>query len=59
MHNWRKSSYSSANGSCVEVGTDGTHIGVRDTKLGETSPVLVFSVTAWREFLAAATSGRL
>ncbi|REF36945.1 DUF397 domain-containing protein [Thermasporomyces composti] len=59
MRNWRKSSYSCANGSCVEVGTDGTHVGVRDTKLGEASPVLVFSMAAWREFLAAVTADKL
>ena len=30
---WKKSSYSAANGNCVEVArVDGGHIGVRDSK---------------------------
>ncbi|NUT47586.1 MAG: DUF397 domain-containing protein [Saccharothrix sp.] len=47
---WRKSSRS-ASGACVEVGTrpGEVSIGVRDSKLGEGSPVLRFGR---REFAA-------
>jgi Domain of unknown function (DUF397) len=46
---WRKSSYSSANGQCLEVRRG---VQVRDSKLGEDSPVLSFTAGAWAEFLA-------
>jgi hypothetical protein len=49
---WRKSSYSQAQNGCVEVGTS-TAVGVRDSKLGERSPVLTFSRRAFAAFLAA------
>ena len=57
MH-WRKSSYSFANGNCVEVGQDGPVVGVRDTRLGDASPVLVFDAGAWRRFTATLTGLR-
>ena len=40
--NWRKSTYSSSNGSCVEVRRLPNSIEVRDTK-DRTGPVLSFS----------------
>jgi hypothetical protein len=48
---WRKSSYSAANGDCVEVGrrVDGL-IGVRDSK-NAAMPALGFSPTGWRTFV--------
>ncbi|MGW5054531.1 DUF397 domain-containing protein [Actinokineospora sp. NPDC004072] len=46
---WRKSTFSAENG-CVEVGPSVAHVGVRDTKLGAASPVLVFPGPAWSEF---------
>ncbi len=50
---WRKSSYSGANGgNCVEVGTDRALVLVRDTKDSETGPVLVFGRKAWVAFAA-------
>lgn len=49
---WRKSTFSAENG-CVEVGPSTTAVGVRDTKLGDVSPVLVFPRPAWAEFTGA------
>jgi uncharacterized protein DUF397 len=51
---WRKSSYSSANGgACVEVARNlpGT-VAVRDSK-NQAGSALAFGPIAWREFLAA------
>lgn len=48
---WRKASASASNGSCVELADLGDGVvGVRDSKLGNDSPVLQFSrseVAAW------------
>ncbi|WP_033442998.1 DUF397 domain-containing protein [Saccharothrix sp. NRRL B-16314] len=49
---WRKSSYSQSANGCVEVGSTPTAVGVRDSKLGDASPVLSFSPKAFRAFLA-------
>ncbi|TDC84160.1 DUF397 domain-containing protein [Actinomadura sp. 7K507] len=48
---WRKSSYSEADGNCLEVArsASGT-ISVRDSKQGRTSPVLDFSSREWATF---------
>jgi Domain of unknown function (DUF397) len=50
---WRKSSYSAANGDCVEVAylEDG-QIGVRDSK-NASIPSLSFTPAGWRSFLGA------
>ena len=48
---WRKSSYSGDQGNCVELADLGDGIvGVRDSKLGDDSPILSFTraeVAAW------------
>ena len=49
---WKKSSWSAANGHCVEVAPLGDHVGVRhsrDTAPGR--PVLVFTREEWETFL--------
>lgn len=47
-----KSSYSRDEGECVEVVADGHIVGVRDSKLGPSSPVLELTATAFAAFLA-------
>lgn len=53
---WTKSTYSGANGGCVEWATLGSEIGVRDSK-DKTGPVLTFSPTAWQTFVDATSRG--
>ncbi|MGX4656130.1 DUF397 domain-containing protein [Micromonospora sp. SCSIO 07396] len=49
---WRKSSRSSDQGNCVEVADNlSAVVGVRDSK-DIAGPVLVFSVSSWRNFLS-------
>ncbi len=71
---WRKSTYSGANGSCVEVAplpgaiTDGAvtagsgevrgSIAVRDSK-DRGGPALVFTARQWRSFAAGIKAGEL
>ena len=56
--NWHKATFSGgANGGCVEVGTVPGYFGVRDTKLGQDSPVLAFTRTEWQAFLAGVRAG--
>jgi hypothetical protein len=56
---WRKSSFSSYNGSCFEVShLSPGRIGVRDTKDNGTGPVLVFTSAEWSTFIARAKSGQ-
>jgi hypothetical protein len=54
---WVKSSFSFANGDCVEVASlaDG-RIGVRDSK-DSAGPVLRFTPAEWRAFVAGAQNG--
>ena len=47
---WRKSSYSGSNGgTCVEVGTIGPAVAVRDS-MHQDGPQLVFAASAWQAF---------
>lgn len=50
IDNWRKSTFSVDNSSCVETGWAGDTVGYRDTKHPE--PTLIFSRGAARDFLA-------
>lgn len=47
---WRKSSYSGSNGgNCVEVGTAGFNVAVRDSQDSD-GPRLAFAADTWRAF---------
>ncbi len=46
---WRKSSHSGGDNNCVEVGTTGAGVAVRDTK-DLPSGALRFSASAWQAF---------
>lgn len=48
---FRKSSYSVQNTECVEVATTVDGVAVRDSKLGEDSPVLVISAHEWHALI--------
>ncbi|UKD58564.1 DUF397 domain-containing protein [Amycolatopsis sp. FU40] len=54
--NWHKASYSKEN-ACVEVGSVPGLVGVRDTKLGATSPILVFDSAEWDAFVRGIKDG--
>ena len=50
---WRKSSFSSGNGgNCLEAGSTGPAVAVRDTKQDGQGPVLAFSTGAWATFVS-------
>ncbi|WP_063630404.1 DUF397 domain-containing protein [Amycolatopsis thermoflava] len=57
---WFKSTYSGANGGCVEVTLTipGT-VGLRDSKLGKRSPIVVFDVIQWCSLLVEVSTDRL
>jgi len=56
MH-WRKSSYSSNQGNCVEVATGAPGVvAVRDSKDPD-GPTLVFTPAEWRSFAAGVKTG--
>jgi hypothetical protein len=54
---WRTSSLTD-NGTCVEVADlpDGGRL-VRDTKLGDASPVLRYTAAEWQAFIAGVKAG--
>ena len=51
-----RSSYCASN-SCVEVARTPEAVMVRDSKLGDASPVLSFDVAAWRAFVRGVRDG--
>ena len=53
---WQRSSFCNADG-CVEVAKADSTVFVRDSKLGDDSPVLVFTEDEWRVFRAGMVSG--
>ena len=53
---WRKSTYSSSNGSCVEVRRLTHGVEVRDTK-DRNGPVLSFSPESWQTFVRSVHTG--
>jgi hypothetical protein len=55
---WSKSSFSMGNGNCVEVALlPSGEIALRDTKDGDSGPVLMFTASEWRAFLSGAKDG--
>lgn len=54
---WRTSTYSGANTGCVEVADTGDVIGIRDSKLGDDSPVLAFNRKEMRAFIDGVRAG--
>ncbi|GAA1041843.1 hypothetical protein GCM10009557_66500 [Virgisporangium ochraceum] len=57
---WKKSSYSGGNGgSCVEMRHNGDRREVRDSKLGDSSPILSFDPAAVADLVADIKDGRL
>ena len=56
--NWKKSSYSTAQGNCVEVSPVREGIAVRDSK-NPHRPVLRFSAGDWQAFVAGVKAGQL
>jgi hypothetical protein len=54
---WRKSSYSGGDNNCVEVGTTGAGIAVRDSKNPD-SDALAFAADTWRAFTVDLCPGR-
>jgi Domain of unknown function (DUF397) len=56
--NWRKSTYSGANGGCVEVADLNDAVALRDSK-DPTGPMLHVDRDAWQTFVAGVRGGDL
>lgn len=54
---WRKATRSNNNGACAQVRKIDDVIQVRDSKLGEASPILGFNEVEWAAFLDGARKG--
>lgn len=55
---WRKSSYSTNGGNCVEIGEGATDVvPVRDSK-DPHGPALTFTMEGWADFVSAVKGGR-
>ncbi|GDY32378.1 DUF397 domain-containing protein [Gandjariella thermophila] len=58
--NWRTSTRTGQGQNCVEITEDVSGwVGVRDSKLGATSPILAFTASAWRSLIVRVKRGRL
>lgn len=55
---WRKSSFCGNETECVEVAVGGERVRARDSK-DRAGAMLVFSRSAWTEFITALTCGEL
>jgi Domain of unknown function (DUF397) len=53
---WRTSTWSMANGQCVETATLGCRLVVRDS-LDKTGPTATFTISGWRTFLKGVKRG--
>jgi hypothetical protein len=56
---WVKSTRSSGSNGCVECRLIDARIAVRDSKLGEASPVLAFGSGAWQSLLSGVKADEL
>jgi hypothetical protein len=56
---WRKSSYSGSGNACVEVADLPGGTAVRDSKLGDASPVLSVTAPQWSALIAGVRAGEL
>lgn len=56
--NWVRSSFSSSNGTCWEVATEGGKVFVRNSNRPDDG-ILILSGTTWDELLTAAKVGGL
>jgi len=54
---WRKASYSTAQGNCVEVASLHGAVAVRDSK-DQAGPALTFTPAQWRRFTTPLRAGR-
>lgn len=54
---WSKSSLSSGGDNCVEARLTDNGVDVRDSKLGDDSPVLSFTDGEWDAFVGGARKG--
>lgn len=50
---WRKAQASQGANACVEIAHSPGWVGIRDSKLGATSPLLALTPEAWQAFLAS------
>jgi hypothetical protein len=54
---WFKSSFSNANGDCVEMRRTGSSIELRDSKQQGAGPTLTFTVAEFQAWLQGANAG--